>query len=676
MTARAATRGPVSPSLAGATVLLQSGRSKSHTFAARSRPLGTLAAQQPGESGSAGGREGARAVARALQQQGSASVASSGGPVLPSPAPEALGFSRHHHHSHRVVPVAAGSSSDGKGGGFLGGIFASLSTESREEVAEDASAKPSRERTSNRAWRSRTGRARPGRTWIPRAEQLELEESLRKSQDETLADQDRWRLQERVNSLTALESQDEFEGKILSLITSPAAVELQPTQDEGRRRMPVKDDDKFKPEATGKEILLQGFNWESHKQQWFKVIGDAAEELAGMGFTLVWLPPSSQSVSHEGYMPTDYYNLNSNYGSEEELRECIKSLHRAGLGVLADIVINHRCAQFQDEHGIWNKYGGKMSWDQRAIVGDDPNFRGRGNRATGALFHAAPNIDHTQEFVRQDIKQWLEWLHKDIGYDGWRFDFTKGYGGEFVGEYVEHTTPLFAVGEFWDTLSYSGGYLDHNQNGHRQRTVDWLNAARGNSLAFDMTTKGILHAVLENNEYWRLSDQDGKPPGVMGWWPSKTCTFIENHDTGSTQGHWRFPDHGVEQGYAYILTHPGTPTVFWDHYKAPHWQPAIKKLMEIRRDYAINCRSQVHILKADSGVYAAQIDDRLIMKIGPRDWGPGDKAWERIASGHQWCVWGLDKPSRDAMDTILTSSFVEKDPITSLFAPPPFLHDD
>jgi alpha-amylase len=41
--------------------------------------------------------------------------------------------------------------------------------------------------------------------------------------------------------------------------------------------------------------------------------------------------------------------------------------------------------------------------------------------------------------------------------------------------------------------------------------------------------------------------------------------FIDNHDTGSTLNHWPFPSHHLEEGYAYILTHPGTPCVFYDH---------------------------------------------------------------------------------------------------------------
>lgn len=38
------------------------------------------------------------------------------------------------------------------------------------------------------------------------------------------------------------------------------------------------------------------------------------------------------------------------------------------------------------------------------LPGDDPNFRGRGNRSSGDIFAAAPNIDHSQEFVKRDLQ--------------------------------------------------------------------------------------------------------------------------------------------------------------------------------------------------------------------------------------------------------------------------------
>ena len=59
------------------------------------------------------------------------------------------------------------------------------------------------------------------------------------------------------------------------------------------------------------------------------------------------------------------------------------------------------------------------------------------------------------------------------------------------------TSPEFVVGEFWDSLAYDGSVPNHDQDAHRQRTVNWLNSARGGATAFDVTSKGILHAVFE-----------------------------------------------------------------------------------------------------------------------------------------------------------------------------------
>ncbi|KAG8663226.1 alpha-amylase 3, chloroplastic isoform X2 [Manihot esculenta] len=393
--------------------------------------------------------------------------------------------------------------------------------------------------------------------------------------------------------------------------------------------------------GTGFEILFQGFNWESHKSgRWYMELKEKVLEISSLGFTVIWLPPPTESVSPEGYMPKDLYNLNSRYGSIDELKDLVKSLHEVGLKVLGDAVLNHRCAHFQNQNGVWNIFGGRLNWDDQAVVADDPHFQGRGNKSSGDNFHAAPNIDHSQDFVRKDLKEWLCWLRDEIGYDGWRLDFVKGFWGGYVKDYMDTTEPYFAVGEYWDSLSYTYGETDHSQDAHRQRIIDWINATNGTAGAFDVTTKGILHAALGKCEYWRLSDHKGKPPGVMGWWPSRAVTFIENHDTGSTQGHWRFPSGKEMQGYAYILTHPGTPTVFYDHIFS-HYHFEIASLIALRNRKKIHCRSTVKITEAERDVYAAIIDEKVAMKIGPGHYEPqsGSRRWSLAIEGNDYKVW-------------------------------------
>ncbi|XP_009796197.1 uncharacterized protein [Nicotiana sylvestris] len=396
--------------------------------------------------------------------------------------------------------------------------------------------------------------------------------------------------------------------------------------------------------GTGREIVFQGFNWESWRRQWYLELANKAADLSRSGITAVWFPPPTESVAPQGYMPSDLYNLNSAYGSVEELRSCIEEMHNQDLLALGDVVLNHRCAHKQSPNGVWNIFGGKLAWGPEAIVCDDPNFQGRGNPSSGDIFHAAPNIDHSQEFVRQDVKEWLNWLRNDIGFDGWRLDFVRGFSGGYVKEYIEASNPAFSIGEYWDSLAYEGGNLCYNQDAHRQRIVNWINATGGSSSAFDVTTKGILHSAL-HNQYWRLIDPQGKPTGVMGWWPSRAVTFLENHDTGSTQGHWPFPRDKLTQGYAYILTHPGTPVIFYDHFYDFGIRDIINELIEARTRAGIHCRSPLKIYHANNDGYVAQIGDTLAMKLGHLDWNPSkevhlDGTWQKfVDKGPEYQIW-------------------------------------
>ncbi|KAJ1421491.1 Glycosyl hydrolase, family 13, catalytic domain [Sesbania bispinosa] len=295
--------------------------------------------------------------------------------------------------------------------------------------------------------------------------------------------------------------------------------------------------------GTGREIVFQAFNWESWRRRWYLELASKTADLSQCGMTAVWLPPPTDSVSPQGYMPSDLYNLNSSYGSVEELKYCIEELHSQDLLALGDVVLNHRCASETESKWCLEHFWWKLAWGPEAIVCDDPNFQGREILLVVISSHAAPNIDH------------------------------------FSG--------------LWDT-----------------------------------------HSAL-HNEYWRLIDPQGKPTGVLGWWPSRAVTFLENHDTGSTQGHWPFPRDKLMQGYAYILTHPGTPVIFYDHFYDFGIHDVITELIEARRRAGIHCRSSIKIYHANNEGYVAQVGDALVMKLGQFDWNPSKEnhlegSWQKF----------------------------------------------
>lgn len=383
-------------------------------------------------------------------------------------------------------------------------------------------------------------------------------------------------------------------------------------------------------EGTATDIMLQGFHWQSCNQNWWKTIASSAGDIAGSGFDMVWFPPSGGAASAEGYLPHKLYDQNSRYGSEAELKNAIAQLHKYGVKAIADIVINHRVgvkdwADFQ-----------APDWGSDSVCRNDEWPGAKGNYDTGDGYSAARDIDHTQGYVQKSLEDWMNWLKGNIGYDGWRYDYSKGYNGSYVAQYNSATFPYFSVGEFWDTLDLN------DANSHRQRICNWLDSAKSKSAAFDFTTKGVLQHAVAYNEYWRLRDSEGKPSGVVGWWPERAVTFIDNHDTGPSpsggQNHWPFPGDKVMQGYAYILTHPGIPCVYWVHYYDWNLKSEIAALMKIRKNQNLHAKSKVVIQVADSSKYAAIIDGKVAMKIGGGDWSPG-AGWTLAASGNHYAVW-------------------------------------
>lgn len=386
-------------------------------------------------------------------------------------------------------------------------------------------------------------------------------------------------------------------------------------------------------------ILLQGFHWNSAAYagpDWYNTVMNNVGDLSAMGFTHVWFPPPSDSAAREGYLPRQLNKLDSSYGSAAELTNVVSAFRSRGVKAIADVVVNHRVGTTG-----WSDFT-NPNWTTYTIVNNDECNCGLGAGDTGDGFSGGRDLAHTNVGeVQNGIINWLNYTIKPVGFSGLRFDYVKGFSPAYVAQYANAFQAEFCVGELWPDFDIN------NMDANRQAIMNWINGTNSSCGAFDFTTKGILNDALANGNYWRLKATDGRPQGALGWWPAMSVTFVDNHDTGpaescgSGQNLWPTPCGKVMEGYAYILSHPGIPTVFYPHIYNWNLKTPIAALMKARKDAGVTSTSAVAIQQATQGLYAAIVTGntrQLAMKIGPNSWSPGS-GWTLQTSGTNYAVW-------------------------------------
>lgn len=352
-----------------------------------------------------------------------------------------------------------------------------------------------------------------------------------------------------------------------------------------------------------KGVMLQGFYWDSYQDTQWKHLERQADELSKY-FSLIWVPQSGycRTLQNQmGYAPIWWFRHDSAFGSEAELRKMIKTFKDKGTGIIEDVVINHRNGKtnwcdFPTE--TWN--GQTFTWSLADICkGDDQGeteqhgYALTGNSDTGDDFKGARDIDHTSANAQKNIKAYLDFLLNDLGYTGFRYDMVKGFAAKYIGMYNTSAKPVYSVGEYWDNT----GNIKNWISGTKVEGIP-------TSAAFDFDLKYRIFEAFNSGGDW--SKLNGECLVKDSYYRQYAVTFVDNHDTGRTDGHGSSPLFAnIEAANAYILAMPGTPCVF-----LPHWlqyKTAIKRMIATRRAVGISNTSD--ILQSDAK------NDGFVLKV-------------------------------------------------------------
>jgi alpha-amylase len=414
-------------------------------------------------------------------------------------------------------------------------------------------------------------------------------------------------------------------------------------------------------------VMLQGFSWDSYNESQWKVLEKQADELKGY-IDLVWLPQSGKCMETTqvmGYMPYYYFNQNSSFGSEAELRSLITKFKAAGIGAIADVVINHRNTegwytfpaetykgvtyQMQSTDICKNDDGGTTA-TQAATDGVSLSQ----NNDEGTDFGGCRDIDHKSENVQKVIKAYLKYLKDDLGYTGFRYDMVKGFDGSHVADYNDATGVEYSVGEYWDG---------------NDKIESWINRTNKKSAAFDFqfrynvrdAVNGAANGKVTTSSDWsKLNSNDNLMHDAN--YRRYAVTFVENHDTqyrSETEQNDPLRKDTIAAN-AYMLAMPGTPCIFQPHWR--DYKPELKEMIAARKYAGITNMSNYANKKCQKTLYVNEVTGtkhKLLVAVGnDADKYAGETGYTKILSGYHYAYF-LSNDAETSWTDVPSGSYEE-----------------
>jgi alpha-amylase len=287
--------------------------------------------------------------------------------------------------------------------------------------------------------------------------------------------------------------------------------------------------------------LFQFFHWYyPNDGSLWKHCTEQASWLKKLGVKYVWLPPATKSANgmHEpGYAVYDLFDLgefdqkgsvSTKYGTKEEYLNCIKALHKEGIQVLADAVLNHRMGADEKElvkaKIVDTNDRTKIAETEEAIEAYTrftfPARKGKYSQFGNFDYLMGSDVEFRNEHVRAELKWWGKWFLETTGVDGFRLDAVKHINPHFMKEWID-----FVKQESKRDLFILAEYL----TGNTDMLIKWNEAMGNQCQMFDMVLHHNFYEASMQKEHYNLSSVFDNT--MVKRMPERSVTFVDSHDS-------------------------------------------------------------------------------------------------------------------------------------------------
>ncbi len=276
------------------------------------------------------------------------------------------------------------------------------------------------------------------------------------------------------------------------------------------------------------EIYPRAFSQQGN----FNAITARLDELKDLGVTILWLMPihpigqeKKKGTIGSPYAVRDYYGINPDYGTADDLKRLVREAHARGLKVIIDIVANH------------------TSWD--SVLMKHPEFYKRdakGNITYPYDWYDIAALNYGNQQLRRYMTDMLKHWIREFDLDGFRCD-------------VAGEVPT----DFWENARRELEQI--------KPEIVMLAEAHKAELsvnAFDLDYSWPLHSALTNvlQGRGRASDLRAEWEKEVKEWPKGALhmRFSDNHDERRAIA--RFGEPAALAASAFVFTLDGVPMLY------------------------------------------------------------------------------------------------------------------